>query len=260
VPDYYEYYTLKPINYQIQAFETLCYHSIMKHLDFNQRILVGITSKDDFHWPKQMAEVAKFKITEVSLFLEKLPYSQRKKVYQSLLKSKIKSIPLVHLRHDMSKEEIEFLVKNYQVKFLTIHEINFNYLKQWQGYYSSLFLEMNADDRLSPKVEVEKIGGFCVDLSHFKKAEVKFSREFAYILKRKDSSLFFRCNHLNGYSPVENADLHTIISLKDFDYLTTLPKFLFSNVIALEVENSIADQLKFKKYLAEMLNNYFQND
>lgn len=207
-----------------------------------------------------MAEIAKFKITEVSLFLEKLPYSQRKKVYQSLLESKIKSVPLVHLRHDMSKEEIEFLVKNYQTKFLTIHEISFNHLKQWQGYYPSLFLEMNFDNRISSKVEVEKIGGFCVDLSHFKTAEVKSSREFAYTLKRKGSTILFRCNHLNGYSPVENTDLHTIVSLKDFDYLTTLPKFLFSNVIALEVDNSIADQLKFKKYLSKMLNNYFQND
>jgi hypothetical protein len=232
----------------------------MKSLDFDQRILVGITSKDDFHWPQQLAEVEKFKITEVSLFLEKLPYSQRKKVYQSLLKSKIKRIPLVHLRHDMSKDEIEFLVKNYHSEFLTIHEINFNYLEQWQGFYSSLFLELNADNRLSPKVDVQKIGGFCVDLSHFKKAEAKFTREFAYTLKRKEFSRYFRCNHLNGYSPVENADLHTITSLKDFDYLTTLPKFLFSDVIALEVENSIADQLKFKKYLIEMLNHYFQND
>lgn len=232
----------------------------MKNLDFDKRILVGITSKDDYHWPQQLAEVEKFKITKVSLFLEKLPYSQRKKVYQSLLKSNIKNIPLVHLRHDMSKDEIEFLVKNYHSEFLTIHEINFNYLKQWQGYYPSLYLEMNADGRLSSKVDVQKIGGFCVDLSHFKKAETKLAKEFAYTVKRKEFPRYFRCNHLNGYSPEKNEGLHTITSLKNFDYLTTLPKFIFSEVIALEVENSIADQLKFKKHLVKMLNHYFQND
>jgi hypothetical protein len=232
----------------------------MKSLDFDKRILVGITSKDDYHWPQQLAEVKRFEIDKVSLFLEKLPYSQRKKIYQSLLKSNIKDIPLVHLRHDMSKDEIEFLVKNYHSEFLTIHEINFNYLKQWQGYYPSLYLEMNADGRLSSKVDVQRIGGFCVDLSHFKKAETKLAKEFAYTIKRKEFSRYFRCNHLNGYSPEENEDLHTITSLKNFDYLTTLPKFIFSEVIALEVENSIADQLKFKRHLVKMLNNYFQND
>jgi hypothetical protein len=233
---------------------------MMNNLDFNQRILVGITSKDDFHWPEQLAEIEKLKITEVSLFLEKLPYPERKKVYQALYKSKIKRIPLVHLRHDMNKDEIEFLVKNYQAKFLTIHEINFNYLEQWKKYFPSLYLEMNYDSRVSPKVEVEKIGGFCVDLSHFKAAEVKYSREFAYTVERKNFPRYFHCNHLNGYSPIENKDIHKVTSLKDFDYLNTLPKFIFGEVIALEVENSIADQLKFKKYLVEMLNHYFQND
>jgi hypothetical protein len=67
----------------------------------------------------------------------------------------------------------------------------------------------------------------------------------------------FACNHLNGYSFKRNTDLHTIRSLKDFNYLKTLPKFLFGNVIGLETENNISRQLEFKKYLVKLLNQLF---
>jgi hypothetical protein len=113
---------------------------------------------------------------------------------------------------------------------------------------------MNADNFISKTVDVQKIGGFCVDLSHFKIQEEKWSKEFEYIIKRKNISHYFACNHLNGYSYQKNKDLHTVKSLKDFDYLKTLPRFLFSQTIAIETDNSIADQLKFKKYLIKSLN------
>ena len=60
--------------------------------------------------------------------------------------------------------------------------------------------------------------------------------------------------------PEDNDDLHTVRNLKDFDYLKSLPKFLFGNIIALEVENSISEQLEFKKYLSEFLNNFLKDE
>ena len=51
----------------------------------------------------------------------------------------------------------------------------------------------------------------------------------------------------NGFKIRDNT------SLKDFDYLTTLPKYVFSDIIALEVDNSIKEQLKFKEYLDKLL-------
>jgi len=44
--------------------------------------------------------------------------------------------------------------------------------------------------------------------------------------------------------------------LKDFDYLTTLPKFVFGKIIAIETYNSIKKQLEFKKHLETILLNY----
>ena len=42
--------------------------------------------------------------------------------------------------------------------------------------------------------------------------------------------------------------------MKDFEYLKTLPDFVFSKVIALEVYNSIKEQLEFKKQIIKLLN------
>ncbi len=217
-------------------------------------ILVSITGREEKDWQEKLKEIEKLKIKEIALFLEIFEKEQRKKIYQALLNSNIKSIPLVHIRHDMTKDELIFLRKNYKTKYFTIHEKNFaqNNLPQWKGFYKNIYLEMNFDNFVSKKVTVEKIGGFCIDLAHFKVAIEKLSKDFEYVFKRKDKRLFL-CNHLNGYNREKNIDMHTIFAFKNFDYLKTLPKFVFSKTIALETFNPIKKQVKFKEYLIDLL-------
>lgn len=229
----------------------------MKEKDFSKRILVGITGYKDEHWHGKLKEINGFKIKKVSLFLERFKKKQREKIYSVLLKSKIKEIPLVHIRNDMKKEELVFLKKNFNSYLFTIHEDSFKLMEKWKGFYKDLYLEMNTDDYLSQTVEVERIGGFCIDLSHFKVEMAKWSKEFAYVFERRETHHYFDCNHLNGYDPKKNTDMHTVNNLKDFDYLKTLPKFVFGDIIALETDNNIAQQLRFKKYLSKFLNETF---
>jgi hypothetical protein len=218
-----------------------------------KKILVGITGTKSIHWRNKLKEVEKSKIAEVALFLEYYKKSERKIIYQALLKSSLKKIPLVHIRNDMKKEELELLARNFKTKYFTIHEDGFNFLKNWQGYHQKLYLELNYDNFISKKIDIYKIGGFCLDLSHFKVEEAKYSKEFYYILQKRKNKKLFACNHLNGYSYKDNIDLHNIKSLKDFNYLKTLPGFLIGNIIALETFNTISEQLKFKKYLIKII-------
>lgn len=219
-----------------------------------KEVLVGITGYREKDWKNKLREIEKLKIEKVALFLERFNKIQRNKIYQALLSSNIKEIPLVHIRHDTIKEEMKFLKKNFKSKYFTIHEDHFKFLNRWKGFYKYLYIEMNMDNFVSKLVKVNKIGGFCIDLSHFKSAEEAWTKEFEYIMKRKKTSKYFACNHLNGYSYEKNTDLHTITSLKNFNYLKTLPKFLFGKIIAIETENNIKDQLKFKKYILKILN------
>ena len=217
----------------------------------SKKILVGLGALES-HWKEQLKEIDKFKIRKVSLFLECMELPERKKIYNALLDSKIKYIPLVHIRGDMERTELLFLRRNFESSFFTIHEDEFKFLPKWREFHKDLFLEMNHDSFISKSIKIEKIGGFCVDLSHFKIAEEKWSKEFEYTIGKKKVARYFGCNHLNGYSYEQNSDLHTIKSLSDFDYLKTLPKFLFSGMIALEMGNSIVEQLNFKKYILKI--------
>ena len=217
-------------------------------------ILVSITGSTEKQWQDKLKEVKKFNLQEIALFLELYHKQEKQKIYDALLKSKIKSIPLVHIRHDMKKDELEFLQKHFKTKYFTCHEENFAHhdVEHWKGFYKNIYLEMNFDNVVSKKVRVEKIGGFCIDLAHFKVAMEKLNKDFEYVFDHKDKKLFL-CNHLNGWDPEKNIDMHSIHNLKDFDYLKTLPKFVVGDTVALEMFNSIKEQLKFKKYLSQIL-------
>ncbi|MBR9704800.1 hypothetical protein GOV12_05285 [Candidatus Pacearchaeota archaeon] len=221
--------------------------------DFEKSIIPGITSFNGKGWKRKLMEVEKLGITRVGLFLEEIDSRNNNELFDLLLKSNIKEIPLVHIKESTTCEDINFLIKNFKSKYFTIHESDFKNLEKWKSLYKKLFLEMNFDDYVSKNVKVKKIGGFCIDLSHFKASWDLITDDFKYVIERKNFKKYFKCNHLNGYSYKENRDLHRINSLKNFDYLKSLPSFIFGDVIALEMYNSISEQLKFKKYIVKML-------
>jgi hypothetical protein len=115
-------------------------------------------------------------------------------------------------------------------------------------------LEFDYNNYIPGGVKVKKIGGFCVDLAHFKAGEEKWSREFEYTLKRRNEDTLFACNHLSGYSFEKNSDEHFPNSPKYFNYLKTLPDFVFGQVIAIEIYKSIKQQIEFRKYILRILN------
>ena len=220
-------------------------------IDISKNIIVSITGKDANACIRKIYEAKELGITEVGLFLELLGEKERQDVYDKLLEKSIKRIPLVHIRHDMTEKELIFLKENFKTKYFTIHEINFQRddVLRWKSFEKNLFLEMNFDNFVSKKVNVENIGGFCVDLAHFKVAMEKLNKDFDYVYTKKDIPKYFACNHLNGWDIERNIDMHTINSSSNFDYLKTMPDFLFGKCIALEVFNSLKEQLEFKQYL-----------
>jgi len=223
-------------------------------------ILVSITGNKPHHWQEKLAEIKRRNIKEAALFLELYGKQEKQEIYEALLKSCVKSIPLVHIRHDMAVSELQFLQKYFKTKYFTCHEENFadNNLSHWKGFYNNIYLEMNFDNFVSKKVAVEKIGGFCVDLAHFKCGLENITRDFEYVLDHRYKK-YFACNHLNGYNPEKNVDMHTIHSYDDFDYLKLLPNFVLANCIALETFNPIREQVEFKKYLTELLSKKFSH-
>ena len=225
----------------------------MEHKDFSERLFLSLTGHHAADWREKMEEINVLGLETVALFLEYFASAERPKIYAALAKSPVKNIPLIHIKGDMAKDELKYLCERYKYPYLTIHEEHFEHLEKWEGFYQNLYLELNYDNRLAKNIDVDRIGGFCVDLSHFKANEEKWSKEFEYILKERGKKDIFRCNHLNGYSYQENQDVHTISSLKEFEYLKTLPDFIFGDVIAIEVFNSLKDQMGYREHILNLL-------
>jgi len=228
---------------------------LWKFMKIPFQIYPSITGCDNIAWQSKLEEINKLKLKEVAVFLSCFDKEERDYLLKSLPESSIERVPFVHLRHDTNKQDIEFFIKNYGTKYFNIHEDSFDILNQWKPYWGRLYLEMNYDNQVDENVKVKNIGGFCIDLSHFKASIDRGTKEAEYILSRKDK-IKFSCNHLNGYDPISKKDKHTITDLKDFGYLTTLPKFVFSEIIALEVFNPIREQLEFREYLEKILGDY----
>ena len=228
----------------------------MEKKSFSEKIFLSITGEKNIDWQSKLNEINRLKINKVAVFLERFDRKERDNFYRLLLKSSIKKIPFVHLRDDVTKEEIQFFINKFKTDYFNIHEEHFRCLDKWKGFWNKLYLEMNYDSKISKDVKVRKIGGFCIDLAHFKSTIARGTKEAHYIYLRKNK-IKFTCNHLGGYSAEKMHDLHIIKKLKDFDYLTTLPKYIFGKIIALEVDNSIKEQIAFKKHVSKLLDDYF---
>lgn len=219
------------------------------------KILLSITGEKSFDWASKLKEINARKITEVAVFLERFDQKERDNLYRLLLKSTVQSVPFLHLRDDITAGEMEFFFNRYQTRHFNIHEDHFKVLDRWKGYLKNLYLEMDYNSKIAKDVKVRRIGGFCVDLSHFKAAIERGAEEAYYVFTRK-SKATIDCNHLSGYDPSEMKDVHFVKDRNSFDYLVTLPKYVFGKIIALEIDNPIGEQIKFKEHISRLLDDY----
>ncbi|MDD5144744.1 MAG: hypothetical protein PHW72_01315 [Candidatus Pacebacteria bacterium] len=234
----------------------------MENFNFENRILVSITGETSLDWKEKLDEINKLGLKSVAVFLERFDKKERDNFYRLLRKSSITSVPFIHLRDDIEKDEIEFFINEYGTRHFNIHEDHFDTLEEkWRGCWDKIYLEMNFDNQIDKAVRVKKIGGFCIDLSHFKAAISRGTEEAYYVFLNSSGSgkgeSVIGCNHLAGYNSGKRQDKHIVSGIKDFDYLVTLPKYVFSKIIAIEVDNSISEQLMFKDHLVKILNDYF---
>jgi len=223
-----------------------------------KNVLVSVAGAGKNSLLSKIKEINQRKITRACLFLTMVDKTERRQVYQALLKSTIKEIPLVHLRNDMSLEEVLFLEEHFHPTYYTIHANSFRYLFKWLGFKKRLYLETSNSEKILDITKVEIVGGFCVDLAHFKIEEKRQSPQYKYQMSYAKQSRLFVCNHLNGYSYFRIKDLHLIRRSRDLSYLKTLPSFIFGKIIALEMKNPIREQLIWRRQVLKILKTKFK--
>jgi hypothetical protein len=99
--------------------------------NLNKRILLSIAGPTSNILISKIHELDKLKINKAALFVSCIESKEkREKVYEELLKSNIKNIPLVHIRNEVDKDEIIFLKKKFKTKCFNFHEVGFHYLEK----------------------------------------------------------------------------------------------------------------------------------
>jgi len=209
-------------------------------------------------WKKRLDEAKRLQIKEVSLFLTTLNQKGREEFYEYLGRSGIEQVPHVHIRHDFTEKETQWLADRYGAKYFTIHLSLLKKFSKWK-IAKKLCVEYNPTEFLGKNLEslklLDKVAGLCLDITHYHLApRYGFDKGFKIIneLLKKYPVVI---NHLNGMSKKVSGrpaldDMHFIRDMKkNFWHLDNTPKNLFSKNIYLEVSNSIPKQIEIRDWL-----------
>jgi hypothetical protein len=227
-----------------------------------KKVLVSITTINNVDWRSQIKEANKLKLKEVAVFVTGLNKKQRQEMYRLLENSSIKSIPFVHLRGDMGQEELDYLIKKFKTKVFNIHSKSefpqsFDYSEK---YRKMIFIENVYN--LFKENEIKRFGGICLDFSHLENDRIlkpeKFKKDVELIEKYPIGCNHASCLAKSTYRDAKRAlrhDRHLLRKLSQMDYLKKYPKRYFSQFIAIELGNTVKQQLKVRDYIMKKILN-----
>lgn len=227
--------------------------------NMSMRILPAITSTSP-DWRKKIEEVRQLGLREIALFPTCLNLKQRAELYSLLKETKVEKIPFVHLRSDMAKKELDYLAKNYGTAVFNVHSKKEHlYPDGYKKYRDIIYLE-SAYWPFDEK-EIKELAGICLDLAHLENARI-FKKEMYRDNIKMIEKYGCGCSHI---SPAKNFPVlrreekpdkkhpHLMKALSELNYLKRYPISYFGNFSALEMENSIEEQLKAKDYIVKLL-------
>lgn len=228
----------------------------------NKKILFGLTTTAKSDWRDKIKEIKDMEIKEVAILPTMLNAVQRREMYTLLEQTPLESIPYCHLRDDFLEQEVEYLIEKYKTKIFSIHADSTGYaLHNKLAKYSPMITVENPS-MFKPDSQFDKenfanhqVIGICLDLAHYQTV-ADFDKKDLKKLDDMLASFPIMLNHISPYHVNPMAKLlnkpemgHFAEKLSDFDYLKALPAGYFSNLLIMELENSLVEQQEIKKYL-----------
>ncbi len=212
-------------------------------------------------WKNKVKEIEDFGLKEVNVFLTCLNKKEREELYSLLKSAKISRIPFVHLRSDMEISELDLLVKEFGTEVFNTHtQREFPLLFDPEKYKDVIYIE-NTHESLDEE-EIGQFAGICLDMSHLDN-DKRFRKDiYEHNIKIIESHPC-GCNHISPQKPFplfrgktwneESDHPHLMKSLSELDYLKNYPERYFSSHIAIEMENSIKEQMEAIEYIKSIL-------
>lgn len=225
-------------------------------------ILPTITTTYGSDWKEKIAEIDVLGLEEIALFPTCLSKEERKEMYEMLTKTNLKRIPFVHLRSDFDEEEISWLRENYQTKVFNTHSERLYPLKySWDKYKKDVIYIENTHLGF-PEDELNDYAGVCIDFSHLENDRIIFPERYEQSVRMIQNHKI-GCAHLSAIRNEQKQDperpeeirfdYHDLKNLFEMDYLKKYPQEFFPDFMAIELENSLVEQLKIREYIMKFI-------
>ncbi len=231
----------------------------IKKRDFLVSITTTKSNESSRSWKEKVEEADRLELERIALFPTCLEKKEREELYKAVKLSKIKEVPFVHLRSDMSGEELDFLVSDFKTQVFNIHsKKEYPYPVGCSKHKDMIYVE-NVYNPLNER-ELDNFAGICLDFSHLENDRLLNKKNFLYnreVLKNYKIG----CNHLSAVGSVLELDIegfyrydkHYLKKLSETDYLKRYPLRYFSHFCAIELENSPKEQLEVIDYIYNIL-------
>ncbi len=227
-----------------------------------QKIYLGLTTTPDSNWKEKIQEIKEFGLKEIAVFPTFLNPAERINFYKLLAETPIEYVPFVHIRvEDTNVDEINYFKNRYGTKFFNTHSSKKNLADDYvlKDFRGDIFVE-NIDELGSDfKENVDKFAGVCLDIAHWEDFGKRQGRSGYKDFESIVNSYKIGLCHISGVMKEKELafddwhySTHKFKSLDDFDYVRNYTEYL-PEICALEVENTLLEQLKAKEYIERNL-------
>ena len=224
-----------------------------------RKILLSITTTSGSDWRKMVGDINELGLKEAALFPTCLDEKERKELYRLVENSSIKSIPFVHIRNDMGLEEMDYLIKKYNTKVFNTHSKRERPMFSDYSKHKNIIYIENVYHPFDEQ-ELKDFAGICLDFSHLETDRLLYKDIFDYDIEMMEKYPI-GCNHISAIKKETRVDEmgktrydeHHLEDLSELDYLKRYPLKYFSDFVAIELENSIKEQITIKDYISDLL-------
>lgn len=231
------------------------------------KVLPSITtlSRSGNTWREKLAELRELPIPKVAVFLTGLENEERRELYsrlRELRKEKEITVPFVHAVTRMPEHEFGMLINEFGTEAFNLHPTR-EYPLQFElsgRIRKKIFIENSRPWTALSDEDIDGFAGVCLDMSHLEEARRNDPEVYKRTLKVA-TRFGIGANHLSALS--EGAQLperpwiqyqsHASVGGGDLDYLFRYPVNFFSRYCAIELENSLSEQVEFAKRIGNIL-------
>jgi hypothetical protein len=216
-------------------------------------------------WREKIAEILSLQVREVGLFLTGLTEKERIECYRLLLTVREAhdfSIPFVHAVSTMTDSEYSFLRFEFGTRWFNLHSCREFPLLHPLSAETRRFITIENTTSEQPLCEedLEGFAGLCIDLSHLEDARL-MRPEVYYGLLELCSHYPVFANHISAVSVparqfadgVPQHSCHYLQASHEVHYLRASPPTAFGEVAALELENSLLEQVRLVQEIKALL-------